>query len=132
MLDTQTAAFLDELEKIAVARHRLRIVAQERKGTRPISVSNFLKKEKNGDLYKTTSHLSGSVKEGWAGSSVPFSTGPSDPAEARVPKKKGDVPSEEDFDAPKREDTRESATTVTGIGQSFNNIGATGNSAGGT
>ena len=44
-------AFVDELEKIAVSKHRLR-VAQSRKGRRPMRVDTLLRKEKEGTLYK--------------------------------------------------------------------------------
>jgi hypothetical protein len=109
------SAFLDELEKIAVSRHRLS-VAQSRKGRRPMTVTTLLKKEKEGTLYKHGQFYA---------PAQPFSTGPADPAEARRPKKKkGDVPSKEDGDVVHRADQRDSATTVTGLGQSSTNIGA--------
>lgn len=44
-------SFLDELEKIAASMGRLRI-AQARRGRRPISVANFLKKDAEGKLFK--------------------------------------------------------------------------------
>ena len=123
----------DELEKIAISRERLRIVAQGRKGTRPISVEKFLKREKDGTLYRITgNHTKVADISNYAGSPVPFSLGPFDAGEARKPKKAGDAPSKEGVDNVGRGDLRESATTVTGLGQSFNNIAATGNSAGGT
>ena len=46
-------AFLDELEKVAVSRHLMR-VAQSRKGRRPMRVDTLLRKEKEGTLYKRT------------------------------------------------------------------------------
>lgn len=122
-------AFRDELEKIAISRGRLNVVAQERKGTRPISVDKLLKKEKDGTLVKGTGN---ETKVAFAGSSVPFSAGAADPAEARIAKKKGEVPSKEDMDVPSREDGRGNAATTMGQGQTFNNIAATGNSAAGT
>lgn len=45
------AAFLNELQKIAVSRGRMR-VPQSRKGRRPMHVDTMLKKEKDGSLYK--------------------------------------------------------------------------------
>lgn len=108
------SAFLDELEKIAVSRHRLS-VAQSRKGRRPMTVSTLLKKEKEGTLYKHAQFYA---------PAQPFSVGPADPAEARRPKKKGDVPSKEDGDVVQRGDQRDSVTTVHGLGQSSTNIGA--------
>lgn len=107
-------AFFDELEKIAVSKHRLS-VAQARQGRRPMTVSTLLKKEKEGTLYK---------KGQFYGPSQPVSVGPADPGEARRPKKKGDVPSREDTDVVQRQDQRESATTVHGLGHSSTNIGA--------
>lgn len=107
-------AFLDELEKIAVSRHRMN-VSQTRKGRRPMRVDTLLKKEKEGTLYK---------KAQFYAPSQPFSVGPADPAEARKPKKKGDVPSKDDTDVVQRSDQRESAATTHGLGQSSTNIGA--------
>ena len=98
-IEVLRTAFFDELEKIAVSRHRLS-VAQSRKGRRPMRVDTMLRKEKDGTLYKNAQ---------------PFSTGPADPAEARRPKKKGDVPSREDLNVVQRGDLREAATTVTSI-----------------
>jgi hypothetical protein len=57
---------------------------------------------------------------------VPFSVGePSVPQpRSAIRRKRGDVPSKEDMDAiPKREDGRESATTVQGLGQHTTGIG---------
>jgi len=51
ILALQEAAFLDELEKIAICRSRM-TVAQSRKGRRPMHVDTLLKKEKEGTLYK--------------------------------------------------------------------------------
>lgn len=136
------AAFLDELEKIAVSRERLRVVAPDRRGTRPISVDNFLKKEKDGTLYKETgskNKVAGYFEYAlqkkaadWATTPVEVEAGPVDPNAARRLRRKGDVPSVEDPDAINRFDGRENATTTTGAGSTFNNIGAAGNSAGGT
>lgn len=129
------AAFRDELEKIAVSRSRLRLVAQNREGTRPISVSTFLKKEKDGTLYKHTGNKTKVADfTAYFGTLEPVSMGPFDPGEARKPKRKGEVPSKEDLDGNgvNVRDLRESATTTSGIGESFNNIGAMGNSVGGT
>lgn len=107
--------FLDELEKIAVSKHRLD-VAQSRKGRRPLKVETLLRKEKDGTLYK---------KAQFYAPAQPFSAGTPDPGEARRPKKKGDVPSKDDTETVHRSDQRESAATVTGLGQPLNNIGAT-------
>jgi hypothetical protein len=129
------AAFRDELIKISVSKARLNIVAKDREGTRPISVSNFLKKEKEGTLYKHTGNQTKVADyTGYFGTLEPVSMGPFDPGEARRPKKKGEVPSKEDLDGNgvKMQDLRESATTTSGIGESFSNIGAAGNSVGGT
>lgn len=125
------AAFRDELEKIAVSKARLNIVAKDREGTRPISVTNFLKKEKDGTLYKRTGN-STKVAADWAGSPVDVGMGSADPAEARRPRRKGDTPTQDDVNVVSREDGRGNAGTTSGVGESFNNIGAAGNSVGGT
>ena len=118
------AAFFDELEKIAVSRERLRVVAQGRSGIRPISVDKLLEKDKAGTLYKKAGD--------WGGSPVAVDMGIIDMASARRPRKPGDVPSQDDTDKIDREDSRENAVTTTGQGSTFNNVAATGNSAGGT
>lgn len=47
------AAFLDELQKVAASKGRMR-VAQSRSGRRPMRVSTMLRKEKEGSLFKDT------------------------------------------------------------------------------
>ena len=102
------AAFADELIKISVSQGRM-TVPKERAGRRPISVSNLLQKEKDSELYKTTGDTQKIANQ------VPFSVGPSMGSAAKPPRRKGDVPSREDMDAlPKREDSRDFATTVPG------------------
>lgn len=118
------AAFLDELTKIAVANARLDSTSKSRSGTRPISVDTLLKKEKDGTLYKKA--------EDWAGAPVDVGVGVVDPASARRPRRKGDVPTEDDTNKVDRVDGRGEATTTTGQGSTFNNIAATGNTAAGT
>lgn len=49
--DLLEVSCLDELEKIAISMRRLRL-PKTRQGKRSISVMNFLKKEKDGSLYK--------------------------------------------------------------------------------
>jgi hypothetical protein len=73
-------AFLDELEKIAVSRHRMS-VAQSRKGRRPMRVDTMLRKEKEGTLYKKHA------------SYPPFSMGPVEVGDTAAPKRMGDAPS---------------------------------------
>lgn len=51
------AAFLDELEKIAVSKAMMAI-GQTRSGRRPMTVDTLLRKEKDGSLYKETATLS--------------------------------------------------------------------------
>lgn len=139
------AAFLDELDKIAVAHGRM-TVSKTRSGRRSISVGTMLKKEKEGELYKTTGDANkiaarlpdgsgfftatvGKKKEKssqFYGQSVPFSVGVGQPMgpEARKPRKKGDVPSREDMDElPKWEDRRGSAATVPGTGTTIGEVG---------
>ena len=79
---TLKGSFLDELEKIAVSKHRM-TVAQARKGRRPMRVDTLLKKEKEGTLYKS------------APFDAPFGSYPPGPS-ARRSKKKGDVPTYHD------------------------------------
>jgi hypothetical protein len=64
-------AFLDELEKIAVARAQL-TVPQSRQGRRPISVDNYLKRDRAGTLFRGVQKSQGQVpardgNEAWAG-----------------------------------------------------------------
>lgn len=123
------AAFLDELEKIGVSRERLRVVAPDRRGTRPISVDNFLKKEKDGTLYRETGsknkvasyfdYAFGKQAGDWAGTPVAVEMGVLDPNAARKPRRRGDVPSQDDVNAIDRTDGRENATTVHGPGQTL-------------
>jgi hypothetical protein len=119
------AAFLDELTKIAVSRDRLNVVAQSRTGVRPISVDKLLEKDKAGTLFKKEA-------EDWASPPVDVGVGVADPASARRPRRKGDVPTQDDTNKIDRSDGRENAVTTTGLGSTFNNISACGNSAAGT
>jgi hypothetical protein len=119
------SAFLDELEKIAVSSGRLRDVTKGRSGTRSISVERLLEKDKDGTLFKKHA-------EDWVSSPVEVGLGGNDPASARKPRRKGEVPTQDDVNVVDRVDTRDNTTTTTGLGSTFNNIGATGNSAGGT
>lgn len=118
------AAFFDELEKIAISKARLLDVTKGRQGSRSISVDKLLEKDKDGTLYKKAGD--------WAGAPVDVGVGVVDPASARRPRKPGDVPTQDDSNKVDREDSRENTTTTTGQGSTFNNIAATGNSAGGT
>jgi hypothetical protein len=118
------AALFDELQKIAVSNNRLDATTKSRSGTRPISVDTLLKKDKEGTLYKESGD--------WAASPVEVSVGRSDPAAARRPRRKGDVPTQDDTNVVDRSDGKDNTTTVTGVGSTFNNISAVGNSAGGT
>lgn len=121
-------AFLDELEKIAVSSDRLRVVAQGRKGRRPISVSTFLKKDKDGTLFKHTGNHEKVAGDNLGQAGVPWEEGVADPGAATKPKKRGEVPTKEDHDAVTRMDGRGEAATVYGQGQTFTNIAATGQS----
>lgn len=51
MDDIMRAAFWDELEKIGAARDRV-VVPQSRMGRRPISVDNYLRRDREGTLFK--------------------------------------------------------------------------------
>lgn len=88
------AAFLDELEKIGAARLHGRGVLSVRKGRRPISASNLLKKEKDGKLHKFQH-----VKEAFtggdsAGQPSDVSGGWEDEGAAKPMKHRGEVPTE--------------------------------------
>lgn len=90
-MNTALASMCDELEKIAISQHRLRL-NKVRNGRRPLSVTNWLKKEKDGSLYKDFK-LAGVLDSAYG---PPASPGP---PEARVGKaataksKAGDSPS---------------------------------------
>jgi len=126
------AAFYDELEKIALSRGRLNVVAQERKGVRPISVAKFLEKDSKGSLIKRTGN-SEKIADG-SGSTPIISIGEGlpDPGQAVRPKRRGEVPSKEDLDAVHRMDGRGEATTVFSQGMTFNNLGGTATSNAGS
>lgn len=57
MNPAELRAFLDELEKIAISSHRLRM-SKTRSGRRPMSVDTMLRKEKEGSFYKEAYTLS--------------------------------------------------------------------------
>ncbi len=103
------AAFFDELSKIAAARPQFK-VPNLRSGKRPMSVETLLKKEKDGTLFKHSADV------------VHYSEGRADPGAAMLPKKRGEVPSREDFDAINRQDGREAAIIVPGTGRSYNGV----------
>lgn len=144
-LQTLQSGFEDELEKIAGG--------WLRSGSVPIRVHNLIKRHNKGNLkLKGVKKFKGAtiVKEAdvqvvgrqhheltldipmkykgaqFYAPAVPFSVG--EPSIPRPPfivkRKKGDAPSKEDMDAlPRREDGRESATVVHGLGQQSSNIG---------
>lgn len=123
-MNVTRAAFFDELEKIAVSRGRLNVVAQERKGVRPISVAKFLEKDNKGALLKRTGN-SEKIADGSGSPSVPTGEGTLDPGQAVRAKRRGEVPSKEDLDAVNRMDGRGEAATVFSQGMTFNNLGGT-------
>jgi hypothetical protein len=57
-------------------------------------------------------------------SPIPTGEAPHETPEAKKPRKKGDVPSKDDSNVIDRYDARDSATTVTGLGQSSSGIGS--------
>lgn len=122
-------AFLDELEKIAAvkgvtfSRARLRQFAARLKGrhrsiVRPRKATTVIRqntlKHKLGEYNPTMGNAS--APQPW----MIHEISPKNPN-----KKKGDVPSREEMDEPKRMDARESAATVFGPGSQLNNIAAT-------
>lgn len=113
-------AFFDELEKIAASFKRLH-VPKSRLGRRPMSVATLLRKEKDGTLFR---------KHGEA--RVSYEEGELDPSAAKLRKKRGEIPSRDDEPVEKREDGRENVATTHGLGQTYNNMSALGNSAAGT
>lgn len=69
-----------------------------------MSVMTLLKKEKEGTLYKHSQQI------------IPYLDGPRDPGAAKRHKKKGDVPSRDDPNVERREDGRDFAATIPGVG----------------
>lgn len=114
------SAFFDELEKIAASFRRLRM-PKSRIGRRSMSVATLLRKEKDGTLYRKH-----------AEARVSFEDPALDPGAARPRKKRGEVPSRDDEPVEKREDGRDNVATTHGLGQTYNNMSALGNSAAGT
>jgi len=103
------AAFRDEFEKIAASHVRLR-GSKDRSGRRPLRVDTLLRKEKEGTLYKNTGNEQKIAQLESVLAGRPSGT------EATAGKKKGDLPSREEIDTPKREDGRGNAATVPGSG----------------
>jgi hypothetical protein len=104
-----------------------------RPGETPSKVPNISEEQKTGSpfaamlrMFDTRMKL-GQVP-GYNASASPITAGPTPTssayAEAKVPKRKGDVPSKEDQNVVDRRDQRDNATTVTGLGQSSTGIGA--------
>jgi len=144
------AGFVDELDKISSAHGRMH-VPKERSGRRPMTVDTLLKKEKDGTLFKGAdaagapqpvrggadgdgaaplpkragevpgrpSMIPDSEKTGYVS---PFPMTPIT-AHPRSPKKRGDVPTQDDFNAVDRMDGRGEATTITGLAQRSADIG---------
>jgi hypothetical protein len=88
------AAFHDELEKIGAARLHGKGVLSSRKGRRPISAANLLRKEKDGKLTKFQH-----VKEAFtggdsAGHPSDVSGGWDDDGAAKPPMRRGELPAE--------------------------------------
>lgn len=117
-MDSRTrmeAAFLDELEKIAASFKQLN-VPKGRSGRRSISVENFLKKDKDGKLFRKHAFTAG------------YEDGPHDTGAAKPPKKKGEVPSRDDTAPSSREDGRENAVNVNGPATLLSDVAAVGGS----
>jgi len=88
------AAFLDEYEKISAARMHGRGVMSVRKGRRPISVANLLRKEKDGKLTKFTHAKEAATGGDSAGKPDDVSGGWADEGAAKSPKHPGELPPE--------------------------------------
>ncbi len=140
MDNAQLIAFTDELEKIS---------GWFRSGKKPVGAAKLIgahKMKAKGKFKKALLVKEGSIRVERVGRqhhemelnipmlrkmsqfyapSQPFTAGSLAIDNAALAKKrKGDVPSKEDMNAlPKREDGRESATTVYGLGQQTSNIG---------
>jgi hypothetical protein len=88
------AAFLDEYEKISAARMHGRGVMSVRKGRRPISAANLLKKEKDGKLHKFQHVKEAATGGDSAGKPDDVSGGWEDAGAAKPPKHPGELPPE--------------------------------------
>ena len=88
------AAFLDELEKIGAARLHGRGVLSVRKGRRPISAANLLRKEKDGKLHKFQHVKEAATGGDSAGKPDDVSGGWADEGAAKPPRRPGELPPE--------------------------------------
>jgi hypothetical protein len=79
------AAFADELGKIAAA-HGLNVISKSRKGSRPISVSKLLQKDREGTLRKRKHADAQGNAQDVRGDAC------DDPGAAQIPHRKGEVP----------------------------------------
>ena len=94
MLSVSMAAFLDESEKISAARMHGRGVMSVRKGRRPISAMNLLRKEKDGKLSKFTHVKEAATGGDSAGKPDDVSGGWADEGAAKLPKHPSELPPE--------------------------------------
>lgn len=94
---------------------------KRRPGEGPSQGSMIPLEQKYGSLRKTALVQGGVFSEG--PSPIPTGESPNMSPESKKPRKKGDVPSQDDSNAVDRYDQRENATTVTGLGQSSSDIG---------
>ena len=94
MLSVSMAAFLDESEKISAARMHGKGVMSVRKGRRPISAANLLRKEKDGKLHKFQHVKEAATGGDSAGQPDDVSGGWEDAGAAKAPKHRGEVPTE--------------------------------------
>lgn len=100
LLEVQLAAFVDELEKVS-ASHGMTAVSKVRTGTRPISVTNLIKKHNAGTLFKKKHADSQGNPADVRGDSD------DDPGAARERKRPGDVPSRDRGDIQESQKTGE-------------------------
>ena len=100
------AAFLDEMQKIAASRGRMRI-PQSRKGRRPMSVTTLLRKEKDGSLYKDAAPVASLYALNASGPS------PATDRPATAKRRPGDVPTLDDPAAyPKADQTHRASSAL--------------------
>lgn len=114
-LQAVQAAFIDELEKIAVHR-ALTTTPKHRSGRRPMRVDTLLRKEKDGTFYRKLAEklaTSGGVL-------IPYAADDPQNVRERAAKKPRTAQ-----DVPSREDGREATSTVFGPGRFVLAPGAT-------
>jgi hypothetical protein len=105
-------AFLDELEKIAISKGRLRM-SKTRSGRRPMSVETMLRKEKDGSFYKDAGLIDSAYGGHGYSQESTASPGPQVGKPASGKRKAGDAPSlDEPSSYPKTEQVQTNQSTT--------------------